>query len=145
MTSTVSGGRPEDGFLGRLSAAALIAVLVGAAGSVGLMLRAGHRNPSRLLLLLFAFWVLSPFAALVVAHALSSRWSVLTRTTLYSLMLLLTLGTLAIYGYVALGPPRAQTAFVFVVIPPASWLLGAIVILTAALMSGSVSRRDDDV
>jgi hypothetical protein len=144
MTSTVSEGRPEEGFLGRLGAAALIAVLAGAVGSVGLMLHAGHRNPSRLLLVIFALWVLSPFAALVVAHAVSKRWSVLTRTTLYSLMLLLTLGTLAIYGYVALGPPRAQTAFVFVVVPPASWLLTAIVVLIAALMSGSVSRRDDD-
>jgi hypothetical protein len=144
MTSTVSERKPEEGFLGRLGAAALIAVLAGAVGSVGLMLRAGHRNPSRLLLGLFALWVLSPFGALVVAHKLSSRWSVLTRTTLYSLMLLITLGTLAIYGYVALGPPRAQTAFVFIVVPPASWLLTAIVILVTALMSGSVSRRDDD-
>jgi len=38
MTPKVSRGRTEDGFLGLLHAAALIAVLVGAVGSVGLML-----------------------------------------------------------------------------------------------------------
>jgi len=57
MTSTVSQGRPENGFLGLLRAAALIAVVAGAGGSVGLMLRAGQRTP-RLLLVLFVIWVL---------------------------------------------------------------------------------------
>ena len=105
MTSEVSRGRPEGGFLGFLRAAALIAVLAGAAGSVGLMLHAGRHNDSQILLVLFALWVLSPFIALVLAHVVSKRWSVLTRATLYSVMLVLTLGSLAIYGDVALGPP----------------------------------------
>ena len=135
MTSKT--GRGEGGGLRILRALALIAVLAGAVGSVGLMLHAGRRNPSRLLLVLFALWVLSPFLALLLASVVSKRWSVLTRTTLYGVMLVLTLGTLAIYGYVALGPPRAQTAFVFVVVPPASWLLIAIVVPIAA----QISRR----
>jgi hypothetical protein len=105
MTSEVSRGRPEGGFLVLLRAAALIAVLAGAAGSVGLMLHAGRHNDSQILLVLFALWVLSPFMALVLAHVVSKRWSVLTRATLYSVMLVLTLGSLAIYGDVALGPP----------------------------------------
>jgi hypothetical protein len=70
----------------------------------------------------------SAFVTLVLAHVVSKRWSVLTRATLYSVMLILTLGSLAIYGDVALGPPGAKTAFVFVVVPPASWLLIAIVV-----------------
>jgi hypothetical protein len=143
MTSEVSGRRPEGWFLGHLRAAALIAALAGAVSSVGLMLHAGRRNDSRILLVLFAIWVLSPFMALVVANVVSQRWAVLTRATLYSLMLVLTLGSLAIYGDVALGPPRAKTAFVFVVVPPVSWLLIAIVVPTAALISRRRSPRSD--
>ena len=143
MTSEVSRGTPERRFLGLLRVAALIAVLAGAAASLGLMLHAGRRNDSRILLVLFAIWVLSPFMALVLANVVSKRWSVLTRATLYSLTLVLTLGSLAIYGDVALGPPRAKTAFVFVVVPPASFLLIAIVVPIAALISGKLSRRGE--
>jgi hypothetical protein len=89
---------------------------------------------------LFTLWVLSPFVALVLASVISKRWSFHTRATLYSLMLALTLGSLAIYADVALGPPRAKTAFVFVIVPPASWLLTAIVVPIAALISGRRSH-----
>jgi len=41
--------------------------LAGAVGSVGLTLRAGHRNNSLILMALFATWVLSPLVALVLA------------------------------------------------------------------------------
>src|SRR6202795_3161101 len=143
LTSKVSRRRTEGGFLGLLHAAALIAVLAGSVGSVGLMLRAGHRNPSRLLLVLFALWVLSPYIALVLANMVSKRWAVLTRASLYTVMLVLTVGSLAAYGVVALGPPRPKTAFIFVVVPPASWLLIAIAVPIAALISGRLSRRSD--
>jgi len=135
LTAKPSRPKPDAGSFHRLRTAALIAVLAGAAGSVALMLRAGHRNPSRILLALFAFWVLSPFIALVWAHSVSKRWQALTRATLYGMMMLLTLGSVAIYAAVALGPPRAKTAFVFVVVPPASWLLIAIALSIAALVS----------
>jgi hypothetical protein len=142
ITSKVSRARPESGFFGLLRAAALIAVLLGAVGSVGLMLYVGRRNDSRILLVLFALWVLSPFMVLVLANVVfAKRWSVLTRAALYTVMLVLTLGSLALYGDVAFGPPRAKTAFVFVVVPPASWLLIAIVVPIAALISGRVSRQ----
>ena len=140
MTSKVSRGRSEGGFLRLLRIAAMIAVLAGAVGSLGLMLRAGQRTP-RFLLALFAIWVLSPFVALVWAYMVSKRWSVLTRVTLYSVMLLVALGSLAVYGADALWPRKAQPAFVFVVVSPASWLLMAIVIPLAALLSGRRSRR----
>ena len=143
ITAKASRGRPDGGFLGLLRAVALIAVVAGAVGSVGLMLWVGHRNPSRLLLVLFALWVLSPFIALVLANMVSKRWSVLTRAALYTVMLVLAVGSLAIYGDVALGPPRTKTAFVFVVVPPASWLLIAIVVPIAALIWGRPSRRGD--
>ena len=51
-----------------------------------------------------------------------------------------------IFGHlrdVAFGRPRAKPAFVFLVVPLASWLLIAIVIPIAARMSGRLSRRGD--
>ena len=143
VTSRVSRGRPEGGFLALLRAAALIAAVTGAAGSVGLMLWVGHRNPSRILLVLFAIWVLSPFMALLLANMVSKRWSVITRVTLHCVMLVLTLGSLAIYGYVVLRPTGSKPAFVFLVVPLGSWLLIAIVVSIGALISGRLSRRVD--
>jgi hypothetical protein len=143
MASKESLGKPEARFLKVLRAAALIALLVGAVGSVGLMLREGHRNPSRLLIVLFTFWVLSPFMALVLANVVSKRWSVLTRAMLYVVMSVITFGSLAIYCALAFGPLRAKTGFVFLVVPAASWLLIAIVVTIAALISGRLSRRGD--
>jgi len=110
---------------------------------MGLMLRVGHRNPSRILLTLFGIWVLSPFLALVWASLVSKRWPALTRTTLYVMMLFLALASLASYADVAFGPPRVKPAFVFLVVPLASWLLIAIAVPFAAIVSGRLSRQGD--
>ncbi len=135
----ISGG----GFLGILRSAALIALLAGAVGSVALTLYAGRRNASQLLMVLFVLWVLSPFVTLLWADVVSRRWTVLTRSTLYSVMLVLALGSPAIYGVNAFKPPKAQAAFVFVVVPLASWLLIAVVVPAAALISGKLLRRGE--
>jgi hypothetical protein len=127
-----------------LRTAALFALPAGAVGSIGFMLRAGHRNPSRALLILFAIWVLSPFVGMLFATILSKDWSALTRTTLYGVMLVLTVSSLSIYGDVALGPPRPKTAFAFVVVPLASWLLIAIATSIAALISRRRERQNND-
>jgi hypothetical protein len=140
ITAKASRVRPDGGFLGLLHAVALTAVVAGAGGSVGLMLWVGHRNPSRVLLVLFAIWDLSPFMALLLANMVSKRWSVLTRATLYGVMLVVTLSSVAIYGDVVLRP-RPQPAFVFLVVPLGSWLLMTIVVPIAALISGRLSRR----
>ena len=140
LTSTVQRGSRDGGFLVLLRAVALIAVIGGALGSVGLMLWVGHRNPSWVLLGLFVIWDLSPFMALVLADIVSKRWSVLTRATLYVVMLILTLGSLAFYGDVV-WRPRPQPAFMFLVVPLGSWLLMTIVIPIAALISARLSRR----
>lgn len=141
MAAKVTCRRP-DGFLGRQRAAALLALVGGAAGTVGLFLRAGQRTP-RSLLAIMAIWVLSPFVALVWAHVVSKRWSVLTRETLFGVMLVVALGSLALYGADALWPRKAQAGFVFVAVPPASCLLIAIVLPLTALISGRRSRRGD--
>ena len=138
-TGKARRGKPDGGFLGLLRAVALTAVVAGALGSVGLMLWVGHRNPSRLLILLFVIWDLSPFVGLVLADIVSKRWSVLTRATLYGVMLILTLGSLALYGDVV-WRPRPQPAFMFLVVPLGSWLVMTIVVPIAALVSGKLSR-----
>lgn len=140
MTSEVIPGKTDGGFLRLLRTVAYISVLIGAAGSVGFTLRAGQRNPSRLLIALFIIWVLSPFVAMVFANFISNDWSDFTRATLHSIALILSLVSLAIYGQVALGPPRAKTAFVFVVVPPLSWLVMALAVSAAALISRRRSR-----
>lgn len=90
----------------------------GAAGAVGFTLYTGRHNASALLMAIFAVWVLSPFFALLVMNIFSKDWP-----ALYLLTMLITVGTLAIYGEVAFGPPRPKPAAVFVIVPPVSWLL----------------------
>jgi len=112
-------------------------------GSVGLMLRAGAHTP-RLLLVLFFFWVLSPFVALAWANVVSKRWPVLTRAALYGVTIVITLGSLAFYGKLVLPPAGSPRAFVFVAVPPASWVLMTIVVSIAALISRRRVHRDAD-
>jgi hypothetical protein len=108
--------------------------LLGAVGSAGFLLRAGQRT-SLLLLVIMLLWVLAPFVILAFAEMVLKRWPVFVQKTVYSLMLVITLGSLAIYLDDALRPRRAQAAFVFVAVPLVSWLLIAITVPIAALLS----------
>ncbi|HVO98510.1 MAG TPA: hypothetical protein VMT15_10610 [Bryobacteraceae bacterium] len=85
-----------------LRVAAEIAVVAGAAASLGLMLLVGHRNPSALLLTLFGGWVLLPFVGLLVA-AKRGRGSMVS-----VLILIVALASVGIYAYAAFGPPLAK-------------------------------------
>jgi len=118
-----------------LRAAALLAVVVGAASSIYFMLRVGHAQV--LLNALFTIWVLAPFVAVVLADVMSSEASVPTRATLYGLMLVLAIVSPAIYGSVALGPPRPQPAFWFLMVPFISCVLVAIAVPLARVVSRS--------
>ena len=137
--SKPQGNNSDGRFPGLLHAVALIAVVAGAVGSVGLMFWVGHRNPSRVLLALFLIWDLSPFIALLLADMMSKGWSIITRATLHIVMLVIALSSLALYGDVVLRP-RPQPAFLFLVVPLGSWLLMTIVVPIAALISGRLSR-----
>ena len=139
---TSSGKRPEGGLLGRLRVAALITVVAGAAGSLGLMFRAGQHTP-RFLLALFAIWVPAPFIALALAYGFSKHWSAFTRAALYIVMLIIALSSLAIYADDARGHRRPQAAFVYVAVPLASWLLIAMAVPLAKLISSLLSRRSE--
>ena len=61
-------------------------------------------DPSRLLMVLFTLWVVSPFIAFTIVDRLSHRygWS---RTTLHWLMLIVGTASVAADLYVALRPP----------------------------------------
>jgi hypothetical protein len=131
----------EAGLLTVLRRAAVISALAGAAGSAALMLLAGRRQQSRVLVLLFAIWVVSPFIAGLIANSVSKRWPAGTRATLYVLMVVLTLGSLIIYGEVAFEYVKAKAGFVFLVVPFGSWLLLAVMVGTAAIISARQSRR----
>ena len=119
--------------------AALTAVLVGAVSSVVFLLRA-PQHPGLLLLVLLALWGLSPFAALVLADRISKPWPVPGRAIIHGLMLVIALGYLLMYGDGDLTPAGKPPAFVFVMVPLVSWLLVAIVVPIAALLSRGRSR-----
>jgi hypothetical protein len=141
--SKTSQHGPEVGFLGLLRALALIALVIGTVGSLVFMFRAGEHSP-RLLLILFTIWVLSPFVALFWANTVSKRWPALTRATLYCVMLIVAIGSLAIYGeWVNVKPAGSANAALFVTVPPLSWLFIIIVLLMARFMSGGFSHRDN--
>ena len=112
--------------------------------SLAFMLRAGHRQNSRILLLLFGIWVLFPFVTGVWAYVFSNRWTVVVRAPLYVVMLVVSLASLSIYGSVAFGHLRAKVGFVFLVVPLGSWLVIAIAVSIATVVSRRQFRRADD-
>lgn len=120
---------------------ALILMVTGAVGSLYFVFRTGHRNHSVLLVLLFVFWVLSPFMALMVASVVSNRWSAVTRSALYFLIFLLPIGSLIIYSGMW-NPPGVKPAFVFLIVPLISWLLMALILpLASSLRKMMRSKR----
>jgi hypothetical protein len=123
----------------RLRAAALVVLVAGAAGAEGMMLYVGGRNPSWVLRILFTGWVLGPFVCFLLADAMSKRWPALIRETLHILILCVAAASMAIYGRVAFGPPMPQQAFAFLTVPLASWLIAAVSLSIAALISRSRS------
>ena len=140
---TTSNAGQGSGLIYVLRGVSIIALAVGATGSLIFMFRAGQQTP-RLLLILFTIWVLAPFAALLWAAMASKRWSALTRGTLYCVTLIVALSSLVIYSeWVNVRPPGSANAFLFVAIPPLSLLFIAIVLPLAAFISGKFSQRGD--
>lgn len=110
------------------------ALAAGAAGSVTLMMRAGARQRSILLVLLFTGWVLSPFLALALANARSSSWQPPARTALYGAMLGVSFISLSVYTFHALIPGM-KAGFIYLVVPGACWVLIAVAFATALALS----------
>ena len=117
-----------------LRAVARVALLAGAAGSVLLMMRAGARQRSVLLILLFTGWVVSPFIALAVANVRASRWQPITRTALYGAMIGVSFISLSVYALHAFIPGM-KAGFIYLVVPAACWVLIALAFATTAVLS----------
>ena len=118
---------------GLLQRVKLTTLVVGAAGSLGLLLREGRNTPG-VLLVLFVGWVMSPFLVLAWANIVSTRWSMLTQALLYLVTLSVTLGSLACYGHVIRPPAGSARGFVWVAVPPASLLLIGIVPIALSIV-----------
>ena len=108
--------------------------VAGAIASVGLTLWVGRGGSSLILMVLFVGWVLGPFVGLLVTDSRSRGWTPLPRATLYLVMLVIAVASVAAYGDVAVRP-RATPAFMFLVVPLCSWLLMVIAIGIAAFVS----------
>ena len=114
-------------------------MVVGAAGSVCVMLYSARNSGQHLLKVLFTIWVLSPFLLLELGDIFSKRWRVIARPSLYWMMMIVAVGPLAIYGLAVLRSPEAIPTPVFVATPPISVLaIAAVVGITAW-----ISRRSE--
>lgn len=101
---------------------------------MALMIRAGARQRSLILILLFAGWVLSPFLALALANLRAPRWPPRVRTALHGAMLGVTAVSLTVYGSHAVrGGMKA--GFVYLVGPAMCWLLIVVVLGANAIVS----------
>jgi hypothetical protein len=125
-----------------LRTAALLAVAAGAVTSVTLLLRAGSRNSSLILLVsVFAGWVLLPFAVLGWANLISTRWSRATQLTLHCVTLVVALLSIACYSGLVPKPEGSPNVFMFVAVPPVSLLVALVVPIVAAIAHGRTRKR----
>ena len=103
--------------------AAIIGIAAAAVTSLALMFRAGQRQRSAILVLLFAAWVVSPFCGLLYAHLRSKEWLRPARAALYAVTVLIAFGCPAVYAGLAFWRPTLKAGSVFLVVPFACWLL----------------------
>jgi len=126
----MKAGTVGDNRIIALRTVAVLAIVFGAACSIGFTLYAGHKNPSIILDAIFVIWVISPFMVLLLLNAVSKRWSFFARKTLYILMLFITFFSLAGYSGI-LEPKGVKTAFKFLIVPLLSWCIISICYLIA--------------
>ena len=117
-----------------MESSALIALYGGAAATLALVLHAGGPDRPIILVPLFVAWDLSPFVLLWLADRVTTRWSNAARRALYALMILVGVGSVAVYIADMLWPRKAQPAFVYVAVPPVCWLVIAVVLGMASVI-----------
>jgi hypothetical protein len=122
---------------GELVGTATLATLAaGAVGSAGLTLYAGLRIGSpRVLLVLFAGWVVVPFVILAAGYLLSRRGSAFVRLVYFGAVLAASLVSVGAYALAAFVPARPTTA-VFVLAAPLSLLAVGLVVPIVVLTAG---------
>jgi hypothetical protein len=112
--------------------AALIATVIGAVGSIGL-LRHAQEHPPPVLVVLFVIWVAAPFAALAVANIGSTRRPRPVRLTLYVGTIVVAFGSIAVYLDDNISHRTAKKAFVYVAVPPLSAIACAVALAAVAV------------
>lgn len=108
----------------------------GALGSVALTLLAGLRIGAPVVLdALFAVWVGFPFVVLAAALRVSRRRAMLVHRLLSRLVLIVSLGSVAVYAVAAIIPARPVVP-VFVLVAPVSLLLVGVAVAGTVLFRG---------
>lgn len=72
---------------------------------------------------LFTLWVASPFVGLGLTERFASRWPAAMRTLLYVLMMIVSIGSLLVYGNVIPMPAGTKNAAAYLMVPLASWVI----------------------
>jgi hypothetical protein len=86
-----------------------------------------------------AAWVLLPFVAFAHLNRVSKRWPATRRSALHGAMLLVSMASLTAYSVAVLRPLTSKPpAFLFVLVPPVSLALAAIILAIARLLSRQV-------
>ena len=109
-----------------LSKSASISIYIGATGSLSFMFWSGRNNTHLLLTLLFTLWVLAPFVIMIIISQYVKHWQIRSQKIISITLLATILVSLAVYFTNLIHPPKAQAAFVFVMVPPASMFLLAL-------------------
>lgn len=115
----------------------LTVAAVAAAGSAGLLLRLVQLNTSIVVLVLMVIWVLSPYLAL--AGVAWKRLGAMSRTAFESVIVIISVGSLALYVGDALRAHRERPVAIFVIVPPVAW--AAVVIAVALAILRRMGRR----
>ena len=110
-------------------AASYIAIL-GAIAALISVIYAGHNNKSIILVLLFAGWVTSPFAALLALNV-SKRFVLNSPVVLYWLTMVIAIVSPVIYSGI-LSPPGTKLTPFFLLVPLVAWIIIAAFILITA-------------
>lgn len=139
---TIADAPPARRSVGPLRTLALAALWLGALGTLITLFKVAHRQQSSVLLILFVLWDLAPFVVLALGDRASSSWRFRPRVALHVATLLVTLGTLVVYSIVAFGRPRAQPAAAFLLVPPASVLVAAVIVMMTAGPSARVRHKE---
>lgn len=95
--------------------------------AVGLMLRAGQHNSSRVLLIFLSAWVAAPLVTVAFCARTVGRRSESTRMVQLNASFLIVGGSVAVYIVDAFHQLRPQAAFAFAIVPLVSW--GILIVL----------------
>ena len=91
-------------------------------------------------MLLFVGWVVAPFAGLLFAEMRSTRWPARVGATLYALMVIVSLGSVALYADIALRS-QSKPASRFLLVPLGTWVLMAVALAIASWRARSRTSR----